>query len=110
MAEHKAALKEQVHSVIDFITHERCLNEARTKRNIRDRVLEADAVATHLYNTYRNEMNLDQLKDMVREALREIRFNDGRGYYFATALDGVEQLFADRPEMSRNCSRLRTSR
>ena len=28
-----------------------------------------------------------------------IRFNNQRGYYFITRLDGVEILFADRPEM-----------
>jgi PAS domain S-box-containing protein len=31
--------------------------------------------------------------------LRPIRYNNQRGYYFVTRLDGVEILFADRPEM-----------
>ncbi len=39
------------------------------------------------------------LENMVKDALRPIRFNQGRGYYFATRLDGIEMLFADRPEM-----------
>jgi PAS domain S-box-containing protein len=36
---------------------------------------------------------------MIKDALRPIRFNNGRGYYFATNLNGTEELFADRPEM-----------
>ena len=31
--------------------------------------------------------------------MRPIRYNKQRGYYFITRLDGVEILFADRPEM-----------
>jgi hypothetical protein len=36
---------------------------------------------------------------MILEALRPLRFDDGRGYYFATRLDGIELLFADHPEL-----------
>ena len=35
---------------------------------------------------------------MVREALRPIRFLDGRGYYFATRLDGLQILCASCPQ------------
>ena len=36
---------------------------------------------------------------MILDALRPIRFAEGSGYYFATRLDGVEMLFADKPEL-----------
>ncbi len=36
---------------------------------------------------------------MVIDALRPIRFSNRQGYYFATRLDGVEMLFADKPEL-----------
>ena len=36
---------------------------------------------------------------MIKDALRPIRFLNGRGYYFAFGMDGIETLFSDRPEM-----------
>ena len=35
---------------------------------------------------------------MIKDALRPVRFNDGRGYYFAVSLDGIEQLYPVKPE------------
>jgi hypothetical protein len=34
---------------------------------------------------------------MITDALRPIRFNRNRGYYFAFTMKGIETLFADRP-------------
>ena len=36
---------------------------------------------------------------MILDALRPIRFEKGSGYYFVTRLNGVNMLFADKPEM-----------
>ncbi len=45
------------------------------------------------------QWNSSKLKKIIIDALRPIRYNNQRGYYFITRLDGVEILFADRPEM-----------
>jgi signal transduction histidine kinase len=39
------------------------------------------------------------VRNIIKEDLRPIRFNNGRGYFFATGLDGKEILFADQPEL-----------
>ena len=38
------------------------------------------------------KMSDAELQTTVREALRPVRFNEGRGYYFATSMQGVEKL------------------
>jgi signal transduction histidine kinase len=43
-------------------------------------------------------VNEQETRNIILEALRPIRFNHGLGY-FATGLDGVEILSADRPEL-----------
>jgi signal transduction histidine kinase len=68
------------------------------RESIKARVYEAHAIAQNLYLSNRGQMTDDRLQDLVKTALRPIRFNSDRGYYFATDLDGIEQLFADRPE------------
>ena len=95
----KEKLKLQVEDVTNFIAFKRSQVEERGQKNIKNRVYEAHAIASHIHETYQKEKSLEQLKKMVKEALRPIRFNQGKGYYFATSLDGVEQLFAVKPEL-----------
>ena len=95
----KTRLRQEVACTTSFIAFKRSQTEARVRSVVRDRVYEAHALASHIYETYKDKRSLDEIKDMVREALRPIRFNNGRGYYFAARMDGVEQLFADRPEL-----------
>jgi signal transduction histidine kinase len=95
----KALTRSRVDNAVEYIEFKRLQTERRTREVIRTRTEEAHALATHIFEQYRQKLALDEIKDLVREALRPIRYDNGRGYYFATALDGVEQLFADRPEM-----------
>lgn len=93
----KHELKHQVDGAIDYIEFRRSRLEERAQNEISQRVQEAHAVATHIVEKYQAEKSSEELQGLVREALRPIRFADGKGYFFATGLDGVEQLFADKP-------------
>ena len=90
----KEKMKEKVDGVVAYVEFMRSQTEARTRRIIRERVLEAHQVASHLYAQHKGTKKRAELEDLIREALRPVRFNEGRGYYFATRLDGVEQLCA----------------
>jgi len=91
----KSELKKQVENVVDCIRLRRSQTENILRDNIKSRVLEAHALASHIYSTYNKQKSSEEMQAMVREALRSLRFHDGRGYYFAIALDGVDQLFPD---------------
>jgi two-component system cell cycle sensor histidine kinase/response regulator CckA len=95
----KGLLRAEVARVIDYLAYEKAQAEGRLMADIKSRVDEAYALADSTYRRYRDRMPVDALKRMVMENLRSIRFNDGRGYFFATDLDGVELLFADHPEL-----------
>jgi two-component sensor histidine kinase len=69
------------------------------KGHIKDETYEAYNIASNLYDKYNKIKPLSEIKDIVKEVLRPIRYNNGRGYYFATELTGIEQLFADKPEL-----------
>ncbi|GAB6113398.1 cache domain-containing protein [Desulfomicrobium salsuginis] len=94
----KREVRHEVDAFLAEIADRRGALEESLRRNIRDRVDEAWSVADNLYRHNSGRMGRKELAGMIREALRPIRYNDGRGYFFATGLDGVEQLFADRPE------------
>jgi signal transduction histidine kinase/nitrogen-specific signal transduction histidine kinase len=99
MEARKNILKSQIDSIIDYITYKESQIEMRLKDEIKDRVNEAHAAATNIVNKFAKKLPRDTLEDLVRETLREIRFNDGHGYYFAFTMGGIETLFAEMPEL-----------
>ncbi|MFZ5765982.1 MAG: cache domain-containing protein [Thermodesulfobacteriota bacterium] len=99
LAGHKEQIKKQVEDVAAFIRFKRSQTEERLRTSIRARVNEAHALASHLYATYQHDRSAAELKEMIREALRPLRYDNDQGYYFITSLDGIEMLFADRPEL-----------
>lgn len=99
LATQQAELKQEIGGVVDFINYQKSTTRKRLESTLRDRVHEAHAIATNIYKKYQAEKTPEEIKAMVREALRPIRFNNGRGYYFATRMNGIEELFADRPSL-----------
>lgn len=95
----RSELQDHVNRVISHITYEKSQLQDIGQKVIRDQVYSAHAVATHLYETFKDTHTPYKLQSLVRESLRPIRFNDGKGYFFATDFNGIEQLFADRPEL-----------
>jgi two-component system cell cycle sensor histidine kinase/response regulator CckA len=95
----KALLKNEVDRAIATIEYAKSLMEDRLREDIKNRTYEAYAIATNIYREYRATLGREEIEKLLRDALRPIRFNKGRGYYFATDMRGVEQLFADKPEM-----------
>jgi two-component system cell cycle sensor histidine kinase/response regulator CckA len=96
--ERKREMQQRVEEVVDFVEFKRRQTEQRIRGDLKEHVYEAHGIATQIYERYGHSRSLAEIQDMVRETLRSVHFNGGRGYYFATRLDGVEQLFTDRPE------------
>ena len=94
----KERMQKEVDAAKAYLEFMRSQIDERTRRIIRDRVLEAHRIASHLHETYKDSKSRAELEQMVREALRPIRFLDGRGYYFATRLDGLQILCASCPQ------------
>ena len=94
----KSLLKGEVNKAIEYIAYKWSQTEKRLKSMIRDRTYQAYDMAAAIYEKYRGEKTPEELRRLIVNVLRPIRFNNGRGYYFITGMDGEEILFADRPE------------
>ena len=92
-------IKNEVDKVVDFIQYSCSKTEERLRASIKERTYEAHAIAMNLYNGFHGRKGGEEIRTIIVDALRPIRFNGGRGYFFATGLDGVEMLFADHPEL-----------
>ncbi len=95
----KAMLREEVTAVAEYIRYTQNQTETIVRKTVRERVNEAHSIATHLYHVYSASKTPEEIQKLIKDALRQLRFNDGRGYYFIFNLTGVEELFADRPEL-----------
>jgi len=89
--EKKQLVKREVERVYDFIYSEKKQTVQRIKENIKNRVREAHSIATAIYQN-----NLDkkpeQIKKLINDTLRAIRFNKGRGYFFVYETNGINVM------------------
>ena len=99
VAAQERLIKHETEQVLDYVEFKISQAETRLQQIIRNRTNEAYDIAINLYNQHKATRNPDEIKKIIKDALRPIRYNNQRGYYFVTRLDGVEILFADRPEM-----------
>ncbi|MFH2091215.1 MAG: cache domain-containing protein [Pseudomonadota bacterium] len=99
VASEKERLKIQVQTVLEYVQYMRNQTEKRLQDSIKGRVNEACAIALNIYYENKKLKSRDEIKKIIKDALRPIRFNQNRGYYFAFNMEGIEELFADRPEM-----------
>ena len=99
LSERKDQLRERVHRAVDYIQFFQKKAEDHLKATIRTRTLEACEIAAGLVTRYRGKIETKTLEHIVRDSLRNIRYNNGRGYFFAINVSGIEELFADKPHL-----------
>ena len=99
VAEQKNKVKNVVDQVVQYIKFKRDSTEQGIKDDLKDRVYEAVKLSQHLYEEYHETKTHDELKALIRESLRTIRFNRGRGYYFIYDMQGNNILLPNNPEM-----------
>ncbi|WP_321415869.1 cache domain-containing protein [uncultured Desulfobacter sp.] len=70
----------------------------RLKTTIKARTYEAYAVAENLYEQNK-EKRPEEIQALIREALRPVRFNNGRGYFFIRDTQGPFVLYPPNPKI-----------
>ena len=82
----KQIIKQEVERVVDLISYEKAQSEVLTKEKIKSRVHEAYAIAQNIYQQNKTAKSTAEIEQIILDALRPIRFEHGKGYFFATAL------------------------
>ena len=106
----KLMLKNQVSEVINYVNDIKKHSEQKLAVALKERVYEAHQIALSIYQQNSVSKSPEEIKKMIRDVLRPLRFNSGQGYYFAVSMDGVEQLYPVSPELEgENLIRLQDS-
>ncbi len=94
----KALIKQRVSEVYDFIKREQEQTETQLKKSLNEAVDNAYAIASTIYSKNKDK-DIKTVKKLIIDALRNIRFLDGRGYYFVYENSGKNLLLPHNPEL-----------
>lgn len=98
LTEQKEKIKREVERVHSFIVNKRALNEEKIKKNVKEFVDLAHSIASSIYEKNKSKSEVE-IKKLIKDALREIRFNDNRGYFFIYDLKGTNVLHPILPHL-----------
>ena len=98
IASEKEMIKAQVNQLIQHITYEKNSTETLLKNNIKDQIHQAHSIATNIYKNNKHKPESEVTK-LITDALRNIRFNKGRGYFFIYKTDGLSIMHPVLPQM-----------
>ncbi len=82
LEESRKRLQDEVRSLKQLIVYRESQIGRDTEKELRNQVHSAYTTAAHLYSLYQDQFPEKVLKETIVEALRPIRWNTGKGYYF----------------------------
>lgn len=94
----KKTMESRVAQIIESAENKRNGLESRLMIDIQQRTAEALSIAQNIYDQNKGKLSRAEIEIQIKNALRPIRYNDGRGYYFAVSMNGVEELYPVFPE------------
>jgi signal transduction histidine kinase len=98
ISERTQLIKNEVLKVHDLIKSEKSQSIKKIKDSLQERVREAHAIATSIYRNNQDKSK-QEIKLLISDALRDIRFNKGRGYFFVYQSDGVSVMHPILPHL-----------
>jgi len=94
----KRNLQREVNRVINYIRYKNQKVLKDTRNQIQARVDKGFDIARGVYENNRGELSETRIRRIIKEALRPVRFDGGKGYYFILDTDGTEILYPTEPE------------
>ena len=93
ISEKKKLIKEEVDRVHNYISYIQKTTERELKKSIKNRVYEVHAIATSIYNQYKDTKSKEEIFQIIKTAVSSIRYNNGRGYFFMDDIQGRKVVY-----------------
>ena len=97
--EQKALIKKRVLEFIEYVDFVRTSQREHVEKNLKTRVDSAVQTIANLHEKYGDTLAEEELKNIIKDALRSNRFESENNYYFIEDSKGNNILFAYSPEM-----------
>ena len=85
--ENKELVQKDIENLYNFIIKTQETTEEELRKTIKERVNEANNISYRIYNENKDTKTKNEIIKMIKDALVDIRFNDGRGYIFIYTFD-----------------------
>ncbi|RLD62565.1 MAG: hypothetical protein DRJ01_06015 [Bacteroidetes bacterium] len=95
----KQIAKSKVDAALDIIQYKKVQTEKKAKFEIKRRVYNAYNIALNIYKKNINYKSKQEIKELIKQALRPIRYNNGDDYIFIVDLKGNEILYPTEPQL-----------
>ncbi len=89
----------ETNKIIEFVNLSRLFLEDKLNRMLYERTNEAWALIDNIYKNNKGKKSQPEIKEIIKDALRPIRFNNQRGYYFMLSFNGIDELYPTNPEV-----------
>ena len=101
--EQKSRIYYETQNVLNYINYRKSTTISKLKNILKERVYIGHAIATSLYETYKDTMGRKELQILIKEALRDVRFKldfyrKDSGTFFIGNFNGVEELYPSQPQ------------
>jgi signal transduction histidine kinase/serine phosphatase RsbU (regulator of sigma subunit) len=83
----KENIKKQVLSSVDFIKFKQKQSKQRLEKELQSKVYEGYKVIQSVYDKYKDTKSKEEIIDIIKTALRNVRSFDDRGYFFIISTD-----------------------
>ncbi len=95
----KQTIKEQIDNLYYYIVSEQKDLQESLEKSLSYEVKQTHKIAKNIYYRYKHNHSKDEIKEMIKAAIREIRFNNDRAYFFIIDKEGKNQLHPIMPEL-----------
>ena len=99
ITEKKTIIKAQVEDALQYIKYNETLVEERLKNELQSHIEDAHNIATGIYEKFKGKESDEKIQAFIKEALRGIRFFDGRGYFYVYDMKGVCMMHPIKPQI-----------
>lgn len=100
----KNFVKTQVNYAVSYIEYQKGIQGQKLHNELEHKVENAYLIAKNIYEKNKSQKTDREITHLICEALRPIRFDKGRGFYFVVGLDGKHLLAPIKPDVEGNNS------
>lgn len=95
----KNILKKEIDMAIDYINYKKETTLNRLKQELKDNVELGYKIANQIYLKYKESKSEEEIIDIIKTTLKEVRFFDSRGYFYIYNIEGKNILHPLYPDV-----------
>jgi len=97
--QHQTQIQLEVKNAREYIIYMNSMAKQQLMQQSKAAIEQAHSIATNIYLQQKDKFPEQQIKNFIIETLRDLRFFNGRGYYFINRLDSYSLLLPIAPHL-----------